>query len=49
VVGAPLEGWAGERWLDVRRLDLLGPILERRLDVCQAKGFDGVEFDNVDA
>jgi len=49
VLGAPLEGWAGERWLDVRRLDLLGPILERRLDLCQAKGFDGVEFDNVDA
>jgi hypothetical protein len=49
VLGNPLEGWPGERWLDVRRLDLLGPILERRLDLCKAKGFDGVEPDNVDA
>lgn len=40
--------WPGERWLDVRQLALLGPILAARLDLCKAKGFDGVEFDNVD-
>jgi hypothetical protein len=49
VLGAGLEGWPGERWLDVRRLDVLGPILKRRLDLCRRKGFDGVEPDNVDA
>jgi hypothetical protein len=49
VIGAPLDGWPGERWLDIRRLDVLGPIIERRLDLCRAKGFDGVEPDNVDA
>lgn len=49
VLGNPLEGWPQERWLDVRRLDVLGPIFERRLDLCKAKGFDGVEADNVDA
>jgi hypothetical protein len=49
VLGAGLEGWPGERWLDIRRLDVLGPILERRLDQCRRKGFDGVEPDNVDA
>jgi hypothetical protein len=48
VVGRPLVGWPGERWLDIRRLDLLAPLLERRLDLCRAKGFDGVEADNVD-
>jgi hypothetical protein len=48
VLGRPLSGWPGERWLDVRRLDVLGPLMEARLDVCAAKGFDGVEFDNVD-
>jgi hypothetical protein len=42
------NGWPGERWLDVRRLDVLGPILNARLDLCAAKGFDAVEFDNVD-
>ena len=48
VLGRPLQGWPGERWLDVRRLDVLLPILESRLDLCAAKGFDGVELDNVD-
>ena len=48
VKGRELDGWPGERWLDIRRLDVLGPILVDRLDLCAAKGFDGVEFDNVD-
>jgi hypothetical protein len=42
------NGWPGERWLDIRRLDVLAPIMEARLDMCAAKGFDAVEFDNVD-
>lgn len=42
------NGWAGERWLDIRRLDVLGPIMEARLDACKAKGFVGVDPDNVD-
>lgn len=49
VLGNELEGWPGERWLDIRRLDVLGPLMERRLDLCRQKGFDGVEPDNVDA
>lgn len=48
VKGSELDGWPGERWLDIRRLDLLRPILVDRLELCSAKGFDGVEFDNVD-
>jgi hypothetical protein len=46
--GRALDGWPGERWLDIRRLDLLAPILTDRIGLCRAKGFDGVEFDNVD-
>jgi hypothetical protein len=48
VLGRPLAGWPQERWLDIRRLDVLRPIMERRLDLCRRKGFDGVEADNVD-
>jgi hypothetical protein len=48
VLGRPLEGYPDERWLDIRRLDVLRPIMERRLDLCRSKGFDGVEADNVD-
>jgi hypothetical protein len=48
VLGKNLDGWPGEKWLDIRKIDQLAPILEARLDVCKEKGFDGVEPDNVD-
>lgn len=43
------NGWPGERWLDIRRLPVLEPRMAARLRLCRAKGFDGVEADNVDA
>jgi hypothetical protein len=49
VIGQPYAGWPDEWWLDIRQADALAPILEARLDLCRAKGFDGVEPDNVDA
>jgi TolB protein len=49
VIGEKYEGWAGENWLDIRQIDLLAPIMRSRLDLCKAKGFDGVEPDNIDA
>lgn len=48
VLGHPLDDWPGERWLDVRRSDVLLPIMEQRIERCRAKGFDAVELDNVD-
>ncbi len=45
VLGRRVDGWPDERWLDIRRLDVLAPILEARLDTCAAKGFDAVEPD----
>ncbi len=47
VLGAS-NGWAGEKWLDIRKIELLAPIIRARLDLCKSKGFDAVEFDNVD-
>jgi hypothetical protein len=47
VLGAP-NGWPGERWLDIRRIDVLRPIMARRFDMCRDKGFDAVEPDLVD-
>lgn len=47
VLGRRLDGWPGERWLDVRALDDLAPLMSARLDTCAAKGFDSVDFDNV--
>lgn len=46
------NGWPGEKWLDVRNAQNAGSalrsIMDARLDMCRAKGFDGVELDNVD-
>ncbi|MFL5800505.1 MAG: endo alpha-1,4 polygalactosaminidase [Roseiflexaceae bacterium] len=47
VLGKDYIGWPGEKWLDIRRIDLLGPIMRARLDQCKAKGFDGVDPDNL--
>ncbi|WP_073496154.1 endo alpha-1,4 polygalactosaminidase [Actinacidiphila paucisporea] len=39
------DGWDGERWLDIRALDRLRPLMAARFDMCRAKGFDAVEPD----
>ena len=49
IIGNEYDGWPGENWLDIRRIDLLAPIITARLDMCQAKGFDGIEPDNIDS
>ncbi len=46
-LGNPLDGWPGEKWLDVRASSLEA-VMEARLDLAAAKGCDGVEPDNVD-
>ncbi|MEQ3633421.1 endo alpha-1,4 polygalactosaminidase [Thalassolituus sp.] len=46
-LGNPLDGWDGERWLDIRSDDVR-TIMEARLDLASSKGCDGVEPDNVD-
>ncbi|HOU89471.1 MAG TPA: endo alpha-1,4 polygalactosaminidase [Polyangiaceae bacterium] len=46
-LGEGLEGWAGERWLDVTEPTVLEVALAR-LDLAVEKGCDGVEPDNVD-
>jgi len=42
------NGWEGEKWLDIRQIDALGPIMAARMDLCVEKGFDAVEPDNID-
>lgn len=48
VIGLEMDGWPDEKWLDIRQIDQLGPIMEARLDKAVQKGCDGVEPDNVD-
>jgi len=48
VLGKDYDGWPGEKWLDIRQVDKLAPIMLARLDLCKAKGFDAVEPDNLE-
>ncbi len=48
VLGSRYIGWPHERWLDIRQIGILAPIMIARMQVCVSKGFDGVEFDNVE-
>ncbi|MBB6343842.1 hypothetical protein FHU36_000351 [Nonomuraea muscovyensis] len=49
VLGKKLDGWPGERWLDIRQYKgPLGKIMEARLDMCKKAGFDAVEPDLID-
>jgi hypothetical protein len=42
------NGWPGEKWLDIRQLGALEPLMIKRFDICKEKGFDAVEPDNMD-
>jgi hypothetical protein len=46
-LGNSLDGWAGERWLDVRSANVR-TIMKSRMDLAMQKACDGVEPDNVD-
>jgi len=47
ILGDELDGWEGERWLDISNAELY-PIMQARLDLAVQKGCDGVEPDNMD-
>jgi endo-alpha-1,4-polygalactosaminidase (GH114 family) len=48
VLGKDYDGWPGEKWLDIRAIEKLAPIMRARLDLCKSKGFDAVEPDNLE-
>jgi hypothetical protein len=43
------NGWPGEKWLDIRALGVIEPIMQARFQMCREKGFDAVEPDNIEA
>jgi hypothetical protein len=48
-VGSVYFGFPQERWLDVRQLQALEPMLDARIAMCAQKGFDAVELDDIDS
>lgn len=47
-MGNPLDGWNGERWLDITSANVRS-IMLTRLQLAKNSGCDGVEPDNMDA
>ncbi len=43
------NGWPGEKWIDIRQLSVIEPIMASRFQMCHEKGFDAVEPDNIEA
>eukprot|EP01097_Dermamoeba_algensis_P004207 TRINITY_DN2784_c0_g1_i2.p1 TRINITY_DN2784_c0_g1~~TRINITY_DN2784_c0_g1_i2.p1 ORF type:complete len:456 (-),score=141.10 TRINITY_DN2784_c0_g1_i2:110-1477(-) len=48
IIGRNYPGWPGEKFIDIRALDILEPIFRARLVKAKAKNCDGVEWDNID-
>ncbi|CCG84409.1 protein of unknown function [Taphrina deformans PYCC 5710] len=48
VAGKVLDGWPDEKWLDVRQLSILRPLMLNRAQIAKDKGCDGLDWDNVD-
>lgn len=48
VKGNVVQGWETERWLDVRAISTLQPIMEARVAVAKGKGAHAIEWDNLD-
>lgn len=48
VIGSEMDDW-GERWIDIRNISAIKPIMEARADIALGKGADAIEWDNIDA
>lgn len=48
VIGRTYEDWSDERFLDIRRLTILQPLMAARFETCKNMGFDAIEADNMD-
>lgn len=48
VKGSSVDGFASEKWLDIRQQSILLPLMSARIQSCKNKGADAVEPDDVD-
>ncbi len=49
LIGSKDVGWEGSFWMDVRRTDILRPLMEARIKSwCKDKGFDAIEPDETE-
>lgn len=49
VIGNDYDGWPGEKWLDISNIELLASVMRSRIAKCKARGFHGMDVDNINA
>lgn len=49
IIGKKYPEWPGERWLNFKRYKVFLKLMVARMKMCRSKGFELVEFDNLDA
>jgi hypothetical protein len=42
ILGNTIDGWSGEKWIDIRQMDVIGPIIQNRMTLADQKGCDGI-------
>jgi hypothetical protein len=47
-IGSDVQGWPGEKWLNIADITGLTPLVKERMQMCAGKGFDAIEPDNLD-
>jgi hypothetical protein len=47
VLGNDYDGWPGEKWLDIRNVNALMPIMTKRFQAAANKGCEGIDPDNM--
>jgi hypothetical protein len=48
IIGKRYPEWPDERWLNFKRYKVFLPLMIDRIERCATKGFDLIEFDNID-
>jgi|GEM_PF-5474166 len=48
IIGNIYPGWEDEKFFNIKALDTLLPLMQKRFDMVKEKGFDGIEADNID-
>lgn len=46
-IGKDMQGWPGEKWLNIADVNGLAPMINSRIQLCAGKGFDAIEPDNT--
>lgn len=48
VLGGSYPEWPGERWVNIKKFNEVTAVMSKRIQMCKQKGFDIIEFDNID-